>query len=202
MSSAARAPHITARQRAADVANLARARAALKGRVRTPRQIAASRRNLARARAARHARAQGKTPAPRKAAQAPAPGTRTLSGDLGELLTLPACGPVALAEHLRAHTGAVASTADILALWLATEPAALGELFEAARDIGLGGHRLAYFEQYDPETDMPGLVYGISLGTGRYHAALAVPGGMISWCRVVPRNGTPEEAWHLEWEGT
>jgi hypothetical protein len=204
----ARGSHVTGKQLAADRGNLVKARKALKGRPRTEKQLAASRRNLAKARTATHLRSQGKTYKAAKKPKAPAPYTwtrevRVRAGALfeGSLHDLPVCGPVALAEHLLAYTGAVVPASAIIDLWLATEGAALGELFEAARELGLGGERLSYFERCDPDADVPGLVYGITLGTGRYHAALATPGGMVSWCRVLPRDGTPEEAWWLEWEG-
>jgi hypothetical protein len=203
---AQKAAKITAKQAAADRGNLVKARKALKGRPRTEKQLAASRRNLAKARRATHVRSQGQTYVTKKAAKAPAPDTWTRYGGdrallAADLHVLPVCGPVALAEHLLAHTGAVVSASDIIGLWLATEGRELGELFEAARELGLGGERLSYFERCDPDAGVPGLVYGITLGTGRYHAALAVPGGMVSWCRLLPRDGTPEEAWWLEWEG-
>ena len=189
---------ITAKQRAADVANLKKARAALKGRPRTAKQQAASRRNIAVARAAQKARAAGKAPAAGKRPAAPVPDTWSRL-DPG-LHVLPVCGPVALAEHLLAATGTAASASGIITLWQAAEGTTLPELFEAARELGLDGNRLASFEPCDPDCGAPGLVYGIRLGRG-YHAALSAPGGgMISWCRLLRRAGTPEEAWHLEWE--
>jgi hypothetical protein len=197
---------ITAKQYAADVANLKKARAALKGRPRTAKQRAASRRNLVRARSAQKAqrsrsaqgaRSSGKAPVAAKKPAAPA--SWTLDSRESGLLWLPACGPVALAEHLAAYTGALASQLDILALWETTGACTLGDLLEAAREYGLAGNRLAYFERCDHDLVVPGLVYGVQLDRG-YHAALCAPGGMISWCRYVPREGTPEEAWHLEWE--
>ena len=214
MSAAPVVSHITAKQRAADVANLRKARAVARRLPRTGKQKAASRRNLAIGRAVQKARRSGKGAAPVKAAKkaaAPLPRNLDLSGagatelafglDL-ELHTLPVCGPVALAEHLLACTGAMAGTSDILELWRITGITTLGELFEAAAEHGLAGNRLSYFERCDPGYDIPGisLIYGVQLHRG-YHAALAVPGAMISWCTLVPRDGTPEEAWWLEWEG-
>lgn len=200
MAAAPHAPRITAKQHAADVANLKKARAALKGRPRTARQRAASRRNLAIGRAAQKARASGKTPAPRKAPQVPAPADFPVSRTMS-LLALPVCGPLAVAEHLRAVTGALADIADILELWDRVEGSTIGDLLEAVKEHGLAGERLSYFERADPDADVPGLLYGICLSPGRYHVAVGIPGGLISWCRVVPREGTPEEAWWLEWEG-
>jgi hypothetical protein len=209
---------ITAKQYAADVANLKKARAALKGRPRTAKQRAASRRNLVRARSAQKAqrsrsaqgaRSSGKAPVAAKKPAAPAPWTFVPASNQAypgadraagtDLLLLPVCGPLAIAEHLAAYTGALASQLDILALWETTGACTLGDLLEAAREHGLGGERLAYFERCDPDLGTDGLLYGVQLDRG-YHAALAAPGGMISWCRYVPREGTPEEAWHLEWE--
>jgi hypothetical protein len=213
VTAAKRVSAISPRQAAADRANLVKARAALKGRARTAKQKAASRRNLAIARSAQRARASGKAPAARKKPAAPLPSWLKVQRELIlprigpspgalwlDLQLLPVCGPVALAEHLLIHTGACVTPADIIALWQKAGNVTLGELLDAAREHGLGGEKLAYFEQCDPEAGSPGLIYGVRLGSG-YHAALATGDGMISWCRALPRDGTPEEAWWLEWEG-
>ena len=213
MTAAKRVSAISPKQAAADRANLVKARAALKGRARTAKQKAASRRNLAVARAAQRARASGKAPAVRKkpAAALPGwvmavqrldvPGLVPSPGALWlDLQLLPVCGPVALSEHLLIHTGACVQPSDIIEFWQLAGNVPLGELFEAAREHGLGGEHLAYFEQCDPDCGSPGLIYGVQLGSG-YHAALATDDGMISWCRALPRDGTLEEAWWLEWEG-
>jgi hypothetical protein len=203
VSAAGRTGHASPAQIAAARRNLIAARAAIKARhVRSPAQVAASRRNLAIARSAQKARRSGKAPVAAKKPQAPLPGTWTADGlDPGwaDLLSLPACGPVALAEHLLAWTGTAASPAAIIELWELAGAVTLGGLFEAASEYGLGGQRLARFGRCDPDSVVPGLIYGVILG-GRYHAALAAPGGMITWCRMLPRDGTPDEAWHLEWE--
>jgi len=196
---------VSAKAYAADVANLKKARAALKGRPRTAKQQAASRKNLVKARAVRKARAtqkartSGKPPVVAKKAAVPAPDTWTVDVPRESLLWLPACGPLAVAEHLAVFTGAFPSSLDVLALWEKAGVCSIGDLLEATREHGLAGNRLAYFERCDPDSGISGLLYGVQLGRG-YHAALCAPGGMISWCRLVPREGTPEEAWWLEWE--
>jgi hypothetical protein len=199
--------HLSPKQIAADRANLAKARTTLTGRKRTAKQVAASRANLVKARAVQRARKAGKAAKPARTAKkvtAPLSCTREiLPGTLELLPGLPACGPLALAEHLRIHTGAVVTAADVIRLWTVTgeNGTTLGHLFEAAAEHGLGGEKLAYWEQCDPDYGEDGLIYGVQLGHG-YHAALAAAGSsMISWCRLVPREGTPEEAWWLEWEG-
>jgi hypothetical protein len=186
---------ISAKQYAADVANLKKARAKLKGKPRTAKQIAASRRNLAIARADQKARAAGKTPVTKKAAQAPLPGT-------GWLHQLPACGPVAVAEHLMAFTGMVVPDEAVAGLYHRLGAVCLAELLEYLKAEGFPGTgaRLAYYEQCDTGSGAPGLIVGTRLGRG-YHAVLACPDGMAaSWGMLLPRAGTPEEAWWLEWE--
>jgi hypothetical protein len=217
MTAAPKISHITPKQHAADVANLRKARAALKGRPRTAKQKAASRRNLVVARATQKSRAAqkassgGKTPAPRKPVKAPLPANYQRNLGLAGLVPsetafslylpgLPVCGPAALAEHLAIHTGAIAEVPAILELWRLAGDATLGDLLECAAEHGLAGNRVSWFERCDPDYGEAGLIYGVQLSQG-YHAALAAPGGMISWCMLVPRDGTPEEAWWVEWEG-
>ena len=199
MSAAPRASRATPAKAAAGRRNLIKARAALKARhVRTPAQIAASRRNLAIARSAQRARASGKPAVAAKKAKAPLPGYG--------LHELPVCGPVAAAEHLTVCTGICVPEEVALKLWDLVQPAPLGDMFEYLRAEGFpgGGPKLAYFERCDPDAEIPGLIYGVQLGGTAcrgYHAVLAYPDGKVaSWGMLLPRLGTPEEAWWLEWE--
>lgn len=189
-SGASKNPHrLTAKQIAADRANLAKARAKERKLPRTAKQIAASRRNLVKARAAqRHRKKQAGS---KKTAQAP------LSTAL-DLHSLPVCAPVALAAHLQAWTGVVASTAEIWDLWLRAGETTLETTLEAATEHGLAGRALAGFWPADPLGFTPWLVYGVQLAIG-YHAVLAGQDVMHSWGLVLPLTGRPEEAWHLEW---
>ena len=187
--------HITAKQLAADRANLKKARAAQKGKKRTAKQIAASRQNLVKARAAQKARRQGKKFVTKKQAQAPD------SRETSALLhLLPACAPVALAEHLRFWTGAHIPDEEILALHrMLGGGATVTDVFEAAAEREFCGFRPDTWTRCDVSTQgVPGLIYGLTVTAG-YHAVLAVPGGMRSWGLVLPWPGEPEEAWHLEW---
>jgi hypothetical protein len=96
-------------------------------------------------------------------------------------------------------TGAVVSDEDILDLWRLAGAVSIGGLLGAVAEHGLGGERLAYYERCDPDCGAPYLLCGVQLDPG-YHAVVSVPGGMLSWGMLLPRTGTPEEAWHLEWE--
>ena len=82
MAATPKASHITAKQRAADVANLRKARAVERKLPRTAKQKAASRQNLVRARSAQKARRSGKKYAPAKKPQAPGPDPATQSCSL------------------------------------------------------------------------------------------------------------------------
>lgn len=204
---AQRVSKISAKQLAADRGNLVKARKALKGRPRTEKQLAASRRNVAKARQATHARSQGKTYVTKKAAKAPAPDTWTAPLDLH---ALPVCGPVAVAEHLAAFTGAWVPDENVLELWKTVQDATMADLLEYLRAEGFpgSGEKLAHFEQCDTDTPVPGLVYGLQLPQG-YHAVLAHPDGdrgaiswglLVPWCRLLHDGAAPAEAWWLEWE--
>jgi hypothetical protein len=210
----ARGSHITGKQLAADRGNLVKARKALKGRPRTEKQLAASRRNLAKARTATHLRAQGKAYKAAKKPKAPAPDTWTRygvrPGKALDLHALPVCGPVAVAAHLAAFTGTWVADDSVLELWKSVQAATMADLLEYVRAEGFPGtgEKLAHFERCDPDTEAPGLVYGLSLPQG-YHAVLAHPDGagaiswglLVPWCALLPWRGAPEEAWWLEWEG-
>jgi hypothetical protein len=198
VSAVQKASKVTPKQIAADRANLAKARLALKGRGRTAKQLAASRRNLAKARSAQKARRSGKTAVAAKGAkkpQAPLP-------DAGLLHRLPLCGPAATAEHLAVFTGICVPDESVLKLWRQSGQPSIGGLLEylAAEGFPGTGVKLAHFEQCDPDAGAPGLIYGVQLGRG-YHAVVGYPdNAMASWGMLLRRAGTPEEAWWLEWE--
>jgi hypothetical protein len=183
--------HLTAKQLAADRANLKKARAVAAQKTRTGKQRAASRRNLVKARAAQNARRSG---AAKKKPQAPL--------DTGDWLhALPVCGPVAIAAHLQYWTGAIASAGMIWDLAMKTfQLPALADLLEYVMAEGFASMKLESFWSCQLEEPVEGLLYGISHPAG-YHAVLAVPGGMASWGRILPYEGEPAEAWHLEWSG-
>jgi len=122
----------------------------------------------------------------------------TLARGESELHGLPVCAAVAVAEHLYATTGVVASDADILVLAGRCGGGCLGDYLEAAATVGLGGLRVSRFWPCDDDLIIPGLVYGVQMRDG-YHAVLAVPDGVVSWGMILPRLGVPTEAWHVEW---
>lgn len=197
MATAPKAAHQTARQHAASVANLRKARAVARKLPRTGKQKAASRHNLVKARAAQKSRRSGKqaTVKPQKAAANDSRETSPL------LHLLPACAPVALAAHLRFWTGAEASDEEILALHRALGGAAtIPDAIEAAAEYGFCRFRPDTWTRCDVSTrGVPGLIYGLGVPTG-YHAVLALPAGALSWGAPVSWPGEPAEAWHLEWE--
>jgi hypothetical protein len=194
------AHHITAKQLAADKANLKKARAAQKGKPRTAKQKAASRQNLVKARAAQKARRAGKKFVTKKQAQAP-DSRETSAVPTGQNIHLiPSCAAVALAEHLHFWTGTAVPEKKILELHGVLGGGALiTDVFEAAAELSFCGFRPDTWTRCDVSTEgVTGLIYGLTVTAG-YHAALAVPGGMLSWGLVLPWPGEPEEAWHLEW---
>ena len=159
---------------------------------RSGKQQAASRAAASAGRAAQAARRAGKTPVSHKKAAAPL--------DTGSPLDqLPACAPAALAGHLHAMTGILVPDEEILALHELVRQVRLGDLLEHVAAEGFGGMRLRSFQPCDPDLTVPGLIYGVQLPWG-YHAVVSHPYGMISWGTLWPLLGTPEEAWHLEWE--
>jgi hypothetical protein len=175
---------------------------------RSKKQQAASRAWASAGRAAQKARRSGKQPVKPKAAAAryPQPGLELPPAGPGEsrfsLHLLPACGPVALAEHLAMFTGIHLPDESVLALHNQAGVVSLAELLERAAAEGLAGPgtKLAWFERCDPDTAVPGLICGIELPGIGYHAVLLREAGMLSWGRVLPLAGRPDEAWWLEWE--
>lgn len=210
VQAAAAHPHVTAKQLAADRQNLKKARAVARLKPRTAKQKAASRHNLVKARAAQKSRRSGKTAvAPKQAAAPVSRETFTLNLDLrGQVPSepaflldlLPACAPVALAEHLRYWEGAEVSDEEILALHRALGGAAtIPDTIEAAAEYGFCGFRPDTWARCDVSTQgVPGLLCGLPVVTG-YHAVLALPAGALSWGVPIEWPGEPSEAWHLEW---
>lgn len=202
--------HLTAKQLAADRANLKKARAAQASRKRTPKQVQASRQNLVKARAAQKSRRAGKKFVTKKQAQAPAPASlEQASGGRSHdptctalpeasLHSLPVCAAVAIAASCEYQTGAFVEPAEIWRLYKLAGAATLGGVIEAAAATGMAGYRIASWQPWDPDVMLDGLVYGVAIEEG-YHAVLTVPGGMLSWDTIVPRRGDPAEAWIIEW---
>jgi hypothetical protein len=189
---------VSARQRAADKANLAKARAVARLLPRSAKQKAAARQNLVKARATQRSRRAGKGAVTAKKPAAPAPAGYEPVMDLH---SLPVCAAVAMAASLQAWGGPDASAAEIISLYERAGAVTLGGMCEAAAGLGLAGWRLAWFAPADLELPWPGMVYGVQLDAG-YHAVLRTPAGLASWGLEIPLAGRPEEAWMLEWEAT
>jgi hypothetical protein len=115
-----------------------------------------------------------------------------------EVHQLPACAPVALAEHLAFMTGVRAPAADIAALHEQLGPVSIGDMLEAVAAGGFAGVTLAAWTRCDEDRPAPGLLAGIRLRAG-YHAIVTLPGGMASWGMMLPPPGALAEAWHLQW---
>lgn len=191
--------HLTAKQLAADRANLAKARAVAATRKRSAKQVQAARQNLVKARAAQRSRRAGKTPVTAKKAQAPDDSARSgVSIEEVSLHSLPACAAVAVAATLWCQTGTELEAAEIWSLYRLAGSTTLAGVIEAAASTGLAGYRIASWTPWDPDIMLDGLIYGIAIEEG-YHAVLTVPGGMLSWDTVLPLAGTPQEAWLIEW---
>lgn len=196
MAAKATVSHVSAKARAADKANLKKARAVARLLPRTGKQKAASRQSLVKARAAQKARRSGKGAVTAKKPAAPAPAGYEPGMDLH---SLPVCAAVAMAASLQAWGGAVASVAEIIGLYERAGAVTLGGMCEAVAELGLAGWRLSWFAPADLAIPWPGMVYGVQLDAG-YHAVLRTPAGLASWGLEIPLAGSPEEAWMLEWE--
>ena len=157
-------------------------------------------------RAAQAAKKQGKKPPAKAAATAP-PGTRpSLPGwSMGCNDAGPTCASAAVANHLLASTGLEMTEQEIALLHMlagghdgADIPSVLEVLL--ARPALVAGARggLARFFQADEQALVPGLVVVTDLGHAR-HAVLSHPGGMVSWGGIRPWEGSPLEAWAIEW---
>jgi hypothetical protein len=202
MAAKATVSKISAKARAADVANLRKARAKAKTLPRTAKQKNASRQSLVKARSAQKARRSGKKAVSAKKPQAALDRQGLVPGDPGspfDLHSLPACAVVAVAASLADQAGIAVPDEEILVLHNLVQGLRLADLLEYASVEGFAGVRLKSFHPADPDLLMPGLVYGVQLGTG-YHAVLRTVAGMMSWGLEIPLAGYPEEAWMLEWE--
>ena len=163
---------------------------------------AAGRASQARAKAA--AKAGKKAPVKAKKAALPV----SQSTWTGPSLWLPGCNAerptcivTAIANHLLAATGVQASDASILELHERAGgdgSATIATVLEAAADYGLAGQLLEKFGPGDPEGVVPGVIYGVTMRRG-YHAVLAHPYGMVSWCWFMAWSGEPQETWELQW---
>lgn len=120
----------------------------------------------------------------------------------------PTCSALAVASHLQAALGIAMTDNDIWVLHtLAGGDVSTGtsieSVLEAAGTYWLKQDgqqaRLRSFCQADENVLVSGLVVGLSLPHDG-HAVLTQPGGMVSWGRLMPLAGEPEEAWALEWE--
>ena len=166
---------------------------------------------LASGRAAQAARRQGKPPAPLKKRAAVMPEEMLLPGytwALGCNDLYPTCAAAAVANHLYARTGLRMSENQVLWLHQAAGGDESGAGIEAvleylsALDYGRAADGrpfvLSSFTRTDEDVIVAGLVAGLSTPHGS-HAVLTHPEGMVSWGRVMPWEGTAEEAWALEW---
>lgn len=118
----------------------------------------------------------------------------------------PTCAAAAVANHLLACTGLLMKDEDILALHklaggdAGADIATVLECMQSHRSAFGEGSKayLANFTRTDEDCIVAGLVVGISLPHGG-HAVLSHPRGMVSWGRVLPFAGIPQEAWALDW---
>ncbi len=117
----------------------------------------------------------------------------------------PACAAVAVANSLLSVTGICMTGEEIEllhALAGGDDGACIEDVLAAASEhwhlLGNGTARLQAYVPADLGVFVTGLVVGIALPHAG-HTVLTVPGGMISWGRLLPYDGEPEEAWALEW---
>lgn len=169
---------------------------------RTKAQTQASMKWASAGRSAQAARKAGKQPVSAKKAALPLAqylGTPILWVP-GCIDDLPVCYATAIANSLLTTTGIGASDEDILTLHDhagGDDGATIANALDAASYHGLAGVKLKTFWQ--TEEILPGMVVGVQTRLG-YHAVLSHRFGLISWGLLMPRFGTPEEAWALEWE--
>jgi hypothetical protein len=154
-------------------------------------------------RAAQAAKRQGKVPVQKAAAVAPVqPAVLPGWWLLGCNDEAPTCAATAVANHLLAVTG-LALTAQEVARLHAMAGGEDGAGIADVLDVLLAWSpradvRLVSARRADEAMIVPGLVVGVSLPHAR-HAVLSHPRGMVSWGRVMPWTGVPDEAWALEW---
>jgi hypothetical protein len=118
----------------------------------------------------------------------------------------PTCAAAAVANHLLACTGLAMSEDDILQLHTmaggdnGADIAAVLECMHAHRNCFGAASKawLATYTRTDEDVIVAGLVVGVRLPHAG-HAVLSHPQGMVSWGRVMPFAGVPQEAWALEW---
>jgi hypothetical protein len=161
-------------------------------------------------RAAQAAKKQGKKPVPPKVRAATAPDDLLVRPGsiwpLGCNDVAPTCAAVAVACHLQAAAGLVMPDKDIMKLHRLAGGES-GATIESVLEVLAGDWgnavrfspvRLLSFFRTDEQFLLAGLVVGVRLGH-EGHAVLSTPRGMISWGRAMAWEGTPEEAWALEW---
>lgn len=189
---------------AAGRASQAKARAA--GKKPSAAQHRAALKWAAAGRASQAARRAGQVPKKKAAAVAPE-AAALLRGwwALGCNDVVPTCASVAVANHLMAHTGLMMTEGEVLALHEMAggeDGASVADVLEVLHERHLellrGSAWLQSFTRTDEEVIVAGLVVGFSLPHAR-HAVLSHPRGMVSWGRVMPWAGVPDEAWALEW---
>lgn len=216
------APKVAPKAVAATAAHTAAAGAAKKKVARTAAQkkashvsalkSAATRRKNAAAAAAAAARSRGKkNPVAPKKRAALAPGVVDHLPGWSWLMACndrePTCAAAAVANHLLAVTGLMMTDEDILELHNmagGNEGATIEQVLECIQShrSAFGQARKAYlsnFIQVDSDVIVAGLVVGVKLQHAGRHAVVSTSTGMISWGRVMPFVGEPEEAWALEW---
>jgi hypothetical protein len=118
----------------------------------------------------------------------------------------PTCAAAAVANHLLAYTGLRMTDEDIMSLHNmaggddGASIEAVLETIQSHRSC-FGAASKAYlstFTRTDSDVIVAGLVVGVRLQHAG-HAVVSTSRGMVSWGRVMPFEGTPEEAWALEW---
>jgi len=112
----------------------------------------------------------------------------------------PCCAATAVACHLYAQTGIIASQGDVLSLHHEAGcpgGAYIPELLEIASS-GFAGARIRRFWPLG-ELILPGAIAGLRLPGGS-HAVLALSGAAcVTWGHIAPLTGV-EETWWAEWE--
>lgn len=120
----------------------------------------------------------------------------------------PTCSAVAVAAHLLYSADLAISDDQIwelhrLAGGTEDEGVPIEAVLEALKSFLLKGPwwqvKLRDFCRTDENVLVAGLLVGITLPHAG-HAVLTTPRGMVSWGRLMPFSGEPDEAWALEWE--
>jgi hypothetical protein len=111
------------------------------------------------------------------------------------------CVATAIACHLYAWTGILASQDDITGLHLAAggeSGAYIPDLLEIASSSGFAGTRIERFRPVR-ELWLPGIVAGSRLPSGTHATLILSSGVWVSWGLVQPVSGELEEGWQIEW---